>query len=535
MAEKVWRPHARQEAFIQIPDSVFEGFYGGAAGGGKSELLLLLPIVRGFYRHPEFKGLILRRTFPELEKSIILRSQKYYSAAGATYQSQHRRWRFPSGAIVDFGYAEHEKDVRRYDTTEYNYIALDELTSFTEFQYLYLTSRCRTSVSDLPAIVRSASNPGNIGHGWCRKRFVEPYKTGEVLIRDVRTNQLRIFIPARLTDNPYLTKADPEYGSRLEMLPEAERRAKLYGDWWTFSGQVFDEFRAEHFIGEPENAIHVIPPFEVPDYWPRLLSVDWGFTARTIALWGAVSPDERVFVYREYCKRRSKISSWTADIARLSENEDIDLSVLDPSAWQHRGEEKTIAEQASVGSGIMFKKADNDRLGGKILVHEFLRWEQRPLLRTPKADFDQDYANKIYRTKGPDALKEYLIQYEPEKPEVLPRLQIFNTCTELIKCVPLCVYADANADGKPSEDVKEFDGDDAYDDLRYLLKAVDHYTKEVKREFLKKMELGEIIKRLKMTNDQTTFYRQMEVFEAKKTGLAPVRKFRNVMSRLRGL
>ena len=134
--EKVWRPHPRQEEFLSIPYSIFERFYGGAAGGGKSELLVLIPIIKGFYKHPRFKGLLLRRTYPELERSLIARSREWYPFTGAKWNDRLHRWTWPSGAFVDFGHIEYEKDVRSYDTTEYNYVGLDELTSFTEFQAL---------------------------------------------------------------------------------------------------------------------------------------------------------------------------------------------------------------------------------------------------------------------------------------------------------------------------------------------------------------------------------------------------------------
>src|SRR4030095_11891883 len=99
---KSWRPFARQEEFLSLPDTIFEALYGGAAGGGKSECLLLFPIARGFYRHPKFKGIIFRRTYPELEKEIILRSLDWYPAAGGKYSDEKKRWTFPSGAIIQF-------------------------------------------------------------------------------------------------------------------------------------------------------------------------------------------------------------------------------------------------------------------------------------------------------------------------------------------------------------------------------------------------------------------------------------------------
>lgn len=485
MEVKTWRPHPKQEQFISLPDSVFEGFYGGAAGGGKSELLLLLPLLRGFHEVPEFNGLLLRRTFPELEKSLILRSHAYYKPTGATYNSQLHRWRFPSGAVVNFGYAEHEKDVRSYDTAEFQYIGFDELTSFTEFQYKYLTSRCRTTNENLPAIIRSASNPGNVGHGWVRKRFVEPDKEGNIILVDHHGNK-RIFIRALLSDNPYLLEKDPGYVSRLELLPEADKRAKLYGDWWTFSGQCFDEFRSEHFPDEPEFAIHVIEPFAIPDWWPRILAVDWGYEAMAYALWGAVSPERKCYIYREFGVKRRKIADYGAEIKLLGINDELEIQVLDPSAWSKRGDEKSIAEQLSDATGYTFVSADNDRLGGKHLVHEFLRFDEH----------------------------------------TSPKLAIFNTCEKLINCIPLCVYEDANSDGKASEDVKEFNGDDPYDTLRYLLKAFDHFTRKSENRQAKLEEVARILKRLETTGDQTTFYRQMEMLENKnKTLTKPVRMF----------
>lgn len=141
MSVTSWQPHSRQEQFLQLPDEVFEALFGGQAGGGKSEVLLNLPLARQFHQHPRFKALILRRTSPELEREIVSRSEVdgLYKACGGEYNGQHKRWKFPSGAVVQFGHCEHEKDVKIYDTAQYNYIAFDEVTSFTPYQYEYLT------------------------------------------------------------------------------------------------------------------------------------------------------------------------------------------------------------------------------------------------------------------------------------------------------------------------------------------------------------------------------------------------------------
>src|SRR5207249_368472 len=157
----VWKPEPKQAEFLSLPDDIFEALYGGSAGSGKTETLLMLPIVRKFYEHPRFKMIFLRRTYPELDNEVIPRSQLYYPQAGfRPYQDQKKRWTHSSGAIVQFGHCEYEKDVTKYDTSEWNVICFDESTSFTEYQYTYLAmSRCRSASSLLPALVRSGTNP----------------------------------------------------------------------------------------------------------------------------------------------------------------------------------------------------------------------------------------------------------------------------------------------------------------------------------------------------------------------------------------
>ena len=135
---RIWKPTQKQEVFLSLDDKIFEALFAGAAGPGKSEVLMMLPLVRGFTNEPRFKGIFFRRTYPELEKEIIPRCREYYSAIGGRYNDQTKRWSFPSGAIIFFAHLEHEQDVRKYDTSEFNYVAFDELTSFTEFQYLYI-------------------------------------------------------------------------------------------------------------------------------------------------------------------------------------------------------------------------------------------------------------------------------------------------------------------------------------------------------------------------------------------------------------
>jgi hypothetical protein len=521
---KIWEPTPRQAEFLQLPDSIFEALYGGSAGGGKTDTLLYLPLARKFHEHPKYKGIILRRTFPELESEVILRSRDFYSQAGGTYKDAKRRWEFPSGAIQQFGHCEHEKDVTKYDSSEYNYVAWDESTSFTEFQYLYLSmSRCRSSSADLPAIVRGGTNPGGVSHNFFRQRFVAPARQGGVILRErrlingVESEIKRIFIPSSLRDNKYLLAADPNYINRLAQLPEAERRAKLDGDWWIFSGQVFDEWRIQSLSDEPSNARHVIEPFQIPSYWPRLLAIDWGYSAMTCAGWYTINPcptkerPAKFIKYREYTAKKTKISTWATDLRRLSASEDLIDVVLDPSAWSSRGDELTVAEQFAQYFGRAARKATNDRIGGKLLLQELLRWKPRPARYVPPEGFDEEVYIQILRLRGEQVAEEYKALFQPEPPEpFLPQFQVFNTCEKTIETIPVCVY-----DKDHKEDVAEFSGDDPYDETRYGTQACHHYTEVGQAEHARAAAVEGVCSRREHGGSLTQFYIDMANLEAR--------------------
>lgn len=517
MSNKVWRPSKRQADFLALPDSIFEGFYGGAAGGGKSDVLLILPIAREFYKVPQFKGIIFRRTFPELEESLILRSKtgiglegpSYYDIGGK-YNDQKHVWTFPSGAVMRFSYLETDDDARSHDTAEYNYAAFDELTAFTLYQYLYITSRVRSVTSGLPAIIRSASNPGNVGHSWVLNRFVRPDKTGYKVIEDGLSKTKRIFIPAKVTDNPFLMKTDPGYVNRLDLLPEAERKAKKDGDWFVFAGQVFTEFRPKHNPSEPDNACHVIEPFSVPEWWPRILALDWGYTAQTYAMKGAVSPTGNLIIYQEFSRTKTSIDIWGAELAAQCP-EDFALIVMDPSSNQNRGQGGTIKQQFIRASGFRFvMDANNDRISGKMEIHDLLRWTPRPKRSLPMDQFDKALSERILHHGGINAYHEYCAMFLEELEETnLPKLQIFKTCHILIDAIPLCIY-----DEKRREDIAEFDGDDPIDTLRYMAKAYERLTKGLDKKAQLVDERLEITEEFNRSGDTTRFYRRMELFES---------------------
>ena len=211
------RPTPKQAAFLLVDDR--EALYGGSAGGGKSDALLMLAL-----QHvdvPNYASIIFRRSYADLAlpDGLIPRSQQWLAGTGARWNDLKKQWLFPSGATLSFGYLEHENDKYRYQGSAFQCICWDELTQHSESSYSYLFSRLRRlEGSDAPLRVRAASNPGGVGHEWVRQRFLtEGMASG------------RPFLPARLYDNPYLDR--DEYAEALARLDPVTRAQLLEGDW----------------------------------------------------------------------------------------------------------------------------------------------------------------------------------------------------------------------------------------------------------------------------------------------------------------
>ena len=245
----------------------YEALYGGAAGGGKSDALVIEAMRQ--VAVPYYKGLILRKTFPQLAE-LIDKSLNYYPRAypKARYNASAHTWTFPSGAKIVFGSMQYTKDRTRYQGQAYDFIGFDELTHFTWEEYSYLFSRNRPNGPGTRVYIRATANPGGVGHGWVKERFVTASRPMSTIWEDVtwrdpdgkehRARQSRIFVPSSVFDNPALLTNDPDYVRRLASMPEAERNALLYGDWNTFSGQVFTEWRNDPDHYEDRLWTHVI-------------------------------------------------------------------------------------------------------------------------------------------------------------------------------------------------------------------------------------------------------------------------------------
>lgn len=377
----------KQQAFTD--SQAFETLFGGAAGGGKSYGQLVDGLLYAL-KYPKSKQIIFRTTFADLEKSLIRTSMDLYPLSIADYNSSKHTWKFKNGSIVDFGYIQYEKDVYQYQSAEYDVIRFDELTHFTEFMYTYMISRCR-GANPYPKCIKSSTNPGGVGHNWVKERFIDIGAPNVIHTCKLETGETttRIFIPSLVQDNKFMLTYDPDYIKRLDALPEKERRALKYGDWDIFDGQFFTEFKRD---------IHVIEPFEIPKDWYIYFVMDYGLD-KLAGYWIAVDYNNNAYVFREVYESNLLVSQARDKIKEMT-NEPIYLYLAPPDLWnRHKETGKSTADIFEEGD-ITLYKTNNDRIQG---------WLQ---------------------------MKEWLKPYKDEQGCMTAKLKIFNTCKNLIRCLP---------------------------------------------------------------------------------------------------
>lgn len=438
----IWKPQPKQAIFMARPE--WEALYGGAAGGGKSDALIIEALRQ--VHIPHYKALILRKTYPQLSE-LIDKSLNYYTRAypKAKYNGSAHTWTFPSGAKIIFGAMQHTKDRIKYQGQAYDFIAFDELTHFTWEEYSYLFSRNRPNGPGTRVYIRATANPGNVGHAWVKERFITAGTPMVPIKSEVQWTEAdgtartvtreRIFVPSSVFDNPALLQNDPMYIANLASLPEADKKALLYGDWDTFTGQVFTEWRndPEHYTDRRNT--HVISPFAVPKHWRIWCGLDWGYSRPFAVGWYAVDEDGRIYMIRELygCTGAPNTGvKWeptqVAREIRRIEAEDPNLKgrriyrVGDPAIWASDGTESIgkLMEKERVA----FDKGDHTRIAGKMQVHYRLAFDS----------------------------------------EGQPMFQVFDTCKHFIRTVPNLVYDETDV-----EDIDTDGEDHHYDQLRYVL------------------------------------------------------------------
>ncbi len=438
----LWCPQPKQQEMMSRPE--YEALYGGAAGGGKSDYLVaeaLRQVNNRFYR-----GIIFRREYPQLV-DLIDRSRELYKAAypRARYNESGHVWKFPSGAKIYFAAMQYEQDRLKYQGRHFDFIGFDELTHFTEKQYTYLFSRARPSGPGTEVYVRATANPGGIGHGWVKSRFVSITTPGtrvvtDVVIHDPKGKEIklskdRIFIPSSVFDNPALLENDPGYLASLAIMPEAERNALLYGDWDSFEGQVFTEWKNDPENYETRQWTHVIEPFKIPSGWEIVRGYDFGYAKPFSVGWYAIDYTGTIYRIREYygCVEGSPNvgtqmePTEQAQMIRQIEETDVNLKgrkitgIADPSIFD-RSRGKSVADMMAK-NGVYWSGGDNHRIAGKMQYHYRLAFDENGI----------------------------------------PKFYVFNTCKNFIRTIPNLVYDEKNV-----EDIDTTQEDHIYDECRYV-------------------------------------------------------------------
>ena len=463
-----YKPFLKQDEFHRCKAKY--RLFGGAAGPGKSKALLYEAIIQA-YENDGSNTLLLRRTFSELEQSLL-----FYFRRDVTrdlyidFNESKRVVTWLNGSTTRFGYCQSESDVYQYQGAEFLFIGIDELTMFTLRQWQFLTSRNRCPVPGSFPCMAAATNPGNIGHAWVKALWIDREPAPGMESADEYDPDDYGFTAARVSDNPIYAK-DTNYLKTLKALPPNLKRAFLDGDWDVLAGQYFDRFEwARHVIRAEE--------IEWKPWWPRWISIDWGFEHPAAVYWhaqgewkgeasvdiaggteiaGSATPQDRagvhrgVVTYREYVTHRTPPRELAREIVarcfsggesagkagatwdderrcwrESSESrEKIDAIYLSPDAFARRTDEASIAEQMGdvfAAAGLPRPvPADDDRVGGWMLMYQML-----------EAD-------------------EWLLT---------------ENCVELIRSLPNLVR-----DSVRVEDIEKMDGDDAADAARYGLKS----------------------------------------------------------------
>lgn len=419
----LWKPQPKQA--LALKQRHFEILYGGARFGGKTECGLAWLLYDRM--HPKYRALVTRRNSDDLKDWIDRAREMYFKFANAEVVGIPPEIRFPSGAKIRTGHLKDENAYTKYQGHEYHRILIEELTQIPRQEdYLKLIASCRSSTPDLKPQVFATTNPGGIGHEWVKQRWnLHGIPTKPIETIDAITGRNRVFIPARIDDNPIGMQNDPSYARFLDGLDPVLRKAWKEGDWDIFAGQFFHKWN---------EIMHIREPFDIPETWKKFRTYDYGYEAPACCLWFALDFDARAWVYREYYlpeghKKDADIQA--KDIKRLSGDEKYEYSIADPSIFSPTGlidrmGGQTIAETFA-NNGIIFIRGSNRRIDGWSVMRQYLNWDE--------------YA--------------------------LPKIMFFNTCLNSIKTIPTLIH-----DEKRLEDLDTMGEDHIADCCRYLLMSL---------------------------------------------------------------
>ena len=300
--------------------------FGGAAGPGKSLALLMEGVIQA-HKHPNVATLILRRTFPELDESIISRfRQKIPREMYSAYNESKHIVTWKNGSTTRFGYSESEKDITQYQGAEYLWIGWDEMTLFNLKQWEYMKSRNRCPIAEARPGMAGASNPGNIGHEFVKALFVDKVSPPGAEAESARLYNPADydFIRARVTDNPIYAN-DQSYLDSLRSLPLTMRQMFLEGNWDIAIGAYFDIWNSGTMT-VPRDEV------EIKHWWPKWISIDWGFAHNLAVHWHTATPPNEqgrrlIITYREWVTKGKVPDEIGKEICRRSKTADGDSRI----------------------------------------------------------------------------------------------------------------------------------------------------------------------------------------------------------------
>ena len=413
----IW-PNRKQYLFMN--STTRHTAYGGARGGGKSWVIREQSVSDAcIYGAPDawsagIRICIIRRTLKDLMLNH-LETLKLMTRGVAKYNANDKCFYFRNGAIIQFAYCDNDSDADHFQGIEYDEIFIEEATQLKEEWIRKIAASCR-GVNEFPHRVFYTCNPGGPGHAYIKRLFVDRIFQGNEKAEDYS------FVQAKVTDNKILQEYSPEYVNFLENLPITIRKAWLEGDWNIFQGSYFPEF-----VNDPDHYddglwTHVINPIAIKRHWKIYRGLDWGFFRPFSVGWFAVDEFETMYLFKElYGVQKSGQDSmpdvgvqWPPEklfqtIREIEENDPVLKGrqvhgIADPAIFQSQTG-TSIADTAE-DCGVFFEPADNTRLAGWMQC----RWRLQ--------------FNEYGR----------------------PRFQVFNTCKEFLRCLPLWMHDEKNVE-----------------------------------------------------------------------------------------
>ena len=469
----VWSPQPGPQTYLlQCP--VEDVLFGGAAGGGKSDGLIGDFLYHAIEHKNAARGILFRKTNPQLEE-LISRSKVIYGPLDWKWRERDKTWESPEGAQLKMRYLQHDDDWTNYWGHQYTWQGYDEAGLWATAEPMdKLRARLR-SAQGVPCKLRLTANPGGVGHGWIKSRYIDPAPPLTPFRCEVATDEQgkkyyveRVYIPSRLSDNRILVENDPTYISKLYASGDRDQiRAWVHGEWDVAIGQFFTEW---------DYTRHIIPEREIPKSWTKFCAFDWGHKTPFCNLWIAVADGEKslgditppegcLVVYREWYGSSGHNKGLELDPREIAlgilsrEMEKISYRVADYQIFRTDNGPSIAEEMRRVG--VYWKAADKERKAG---------WQQVKLRLRGKRYGDPDWQ---------------------------PMLLIMDSCKSLIRTLPLMQH-----DDKDPDDVMKHKGveDHAPETLRYgcMSRPYTIRTHEVGRKA--GLTLNDIIKRLRKTD-----------------------------------